>query len=746
MLIKQLRWLTAFIVVVIFLSFITMSCGGGSTPLLPDPGDGNEPDPGGRDDPDVPDEGLPSPPSDHNLFGFAGIHFDSGMNAYVVDRSPDVHYNLTNALSEPLCPDCIEIETIEIDEVNHIIMLRISLRNPTTATYYDVRGICITNDPFISLIDPDGYITLFDDGGDIEWNPYYSYSLEKAERTFEPDDVTERIWNIHYTPGESYDFTLLVEGSHPGHCEDVARLFAYISDDTYITPFEQTGTLDVTVDDWQMDITAVHLHIPELDIELPMHEISAGQYDLSWDEIGFTPAGEYEIYVEAWSHNPDLIAIRQYEMLTVHPATDGFDTDSVKGYPYHGITPMRNNRSPYIGPDNLQDLTLIDMGYEDFIEEVSNYESNNSYGHTLRIDGDNQYSYGINVSYSYYDPYYPIYIEDGSGRWDMLFLLSPNGERLESTGGGSKTVLFTERIITSEWYSGHYSYDDLWDHQPPHTSNTERFALYSYTMNLEEEACISGSYWTGYPGNPTYYGTYINVEDCFPLLDEYLVSLERGPSSWYGWVVIRDVNTLEPVSWANKIYMNSTYPTGGAASPNGYIYYTVRANQPLLVCTNFILQEQWSAGIDKAVTIPVVGDNGVIYLGTETGIDAFAPDGTILWWEPIDAAFDMAINSSGDLLVVSKDSKELLCISGNTGDIIWGAPIEFDDNVKGIIIDAQGKILLNTDTGLYLFSSEGTELDSKTISGKSTNIVLGKDGVLSLVVTEDTRHYLHQYK
>jgi hypothetical protein len=721
------RWAT-FTVVAILLSCVAQGCGGGSAPVMPGPGDEQ-------------DDGLP-PPSDHNLFGFAGMRFDPDAKVYVIDRSPDVHYNLTSQLSVPLCPDCIEVDLIEIDEVNHVVKLLITLRNPTTATYYDVRGIAVTNEPYIKLVNPDGYITLFDDGGDIEWNPYYAYCLEKDDRSFAPGDITKRYWYIEYTPGESMDFTLVVEGSAPGHCEDVTRVLTETSDDTHLTPWEQTGKIDIFADDWQFDVEAVHLHIPALNIEVAAEEGEPNHFTVLWDDLGFPPAGEYEFYIEAWSPNPDLIAVRQYGTITVHPMDGFFDVSSVKGYPFRGITPMRNNRSPYVGPISLDNPTAIEALYTyDKGFDASEFWNT---AKTLRVNENNSYYYGM-----YYGSQHWTYTTTDEERGWMLYLLSSGGDSVAHAYGGEHTILHDDRVTTYSSSYGSHWYDVTGDGQPPIGSSGSSKVLWSYALDLQEKVTYGGSVGSQYPGNPWQDPDFTDVYDSLPLSENHFLSLEYGPYAYPsgGRVAIRDAYSLEP-TWADPVLLGQTpSPKGAAASPNGYIYYTYddyTYNDYSLVCVNFALGQIWMVPINEATTPPAVADDGTIYMGTTSGVAAFNPDGTSLWSSPVLAASDLAIDWDGNPLVATED-KMLANLSGQTGEALWWAPIEFDEEVNGIIVDAEGKIYLGTDERLYVFNSLGTELDSYQKAGSETNPVLGADGTLARMYCSTYDCYAYHY-
>lgn len=744
MIIRLLKGLTVILVTVLFLVLPAASCSGGADAITPDPGNGDNPgngdEPGNGDDPgngDEPGDGLVAPPSDHNLFGFAGMRFDPGDGVYVVDRTPAIHYNLTSELSEPLCPDCIEIETIEIDDVNHIVKLLITLRNPTTATYYDVRGIMVTNEPFVSLDNPDGYITLFDDGGDIEWNPYYAYCLENDDRSFAPNDITKRFWYVKYTPGESMDFTLVVEGSYPGHCEDVTRLFAEVSDDSHLTPWEQTGELEIFAEDWQWDVDLVHLHIPDLGIEVAAHITEPGHYKIMWSDVGNLPAGTFGLYVEAWSPNPEMLAVRQYGHLTVYADKGAFYGNLAEGYICRGANPMRNNRVDVVGPNNLDNKHKTNLG--SFLFEYP-YEYFSARSLELRSNADSQYFYGLETTGSYYGMSYY-----NSKRTDFLLLINSNGELVKDVPGGNFTVL-NKGSITSQ-YKSSFSASS---HPGPNMhsdSNGTNWQLCSYSADLIENASILGGYFQEYgsegPNLSYYAGEPVIIYDSLPLpngrilmLETHVIVVEYYDYSSQKRIITRDPITLEQVSGDGELDFEPNADIYGAAtSPDGHIYFF---KDDEIVCLGPNLKELWSVPIASPINEPAIALDGTVFVATLDGIQALKPDGTALWSNGIHPQTDFAVNSKGDLVLASI-GLELFLIAKDTGEIIWVRPLGHR-YPRSIVVDAEDKIYVGTGDYIYLFDRTGNLLDSTEVdisyqsyNGGTSNLVLSPNGTLAQI-------------
>ena len=747
------RWLTGIFVMVLLLSIALQGCGGGGRgPFTPGPGDDDNP--GNNDDDNnnnKPEDGLKPPPSDHNIFGFAGMHFDADSNIYVLDRTPAVHYNLTGELSEPLCPDCIQIETIADDVVKHILKLRVTLRNPTTATYYDLRGIMVTNEPFVSLDNPDGYITLFDDGGAIEWNPYYAYCLEKDDCSFAPNDITKRFWYIKYTPGESMDFTLLVEGSYPSHCKDVTRLFAKISDDTYITPWVQEGSLEIFAEDWQWDIDAVHMHVPAIGIEIAAVEGVTGHFSIPWDKFEYTPAATYEYYIEAWSPNPDLIAVRQYGEFTVVPDYEYFESLPC-GYPFAGINPERDNHSRHTGPDNFQNKKVID------ISSVHSSYWDGTYGLSLRVSEDGGYYYSTEYSRSYTTGEMYIWYNDIKKQY--IHFISKEGYLGGATPGGEHMVLHSDCLTTDEeTYFNDSGY--LGPGSPYSGYSKSEYNVLSKTLGFAELASLGGEVVSKYP---TYYwymeGDPIKVTDCLALPGGLVLMVEKIPEvlfhelTYHSRILIRDCHNLSPVYWADVIELSIGDAMGGAAAgPDGRIYYLASiGGYDQLVCADWRLATIWekpiaSSTLSSSMNTLAINGEGFVFVETYNRILAFDPQGELLWERTVKPQTELACLSSNYPLVVAEDGS-LHRLNYQDGSDVWSQEVE--KYIASILVDAEDKVYLASSNYIYLFDKDGNLLDKdliKTDEWKAiTNMVLSPDGAISLIRYDDHIHVLVKYE
>ena len=707
------------IIAMVCLCLISIGCSAGSIPVEP------------------PHEPFPEPPpltGEHTLFGYVALTFDHDNERYTINRTPDTHYNFTN-------PDFDGLDTwLPIITTNEIsgphVFIEVEIGNNTVNDYYDVRGILLTNAPYVSLVNPDGYSNLFDDGGDIEWNPFMAFSQENEDRIFASGEDTELEWDIRFTPGESMDCVLLIEGSYPGHCEDVASISYIGGTEILLTPGGPVAHLEAFPEDWQSDVEAVDLHIPALAVEIPGDVIGNGEkYHFNFaNTTGLTP-GQYGFYMEAWSPNREMATTRNYGVMEIRESDIVIDPSEFTGHPCRGINQLRNNRSPYTGPSNLQSIsenTFTSIQY-DYTPGVSFTPR------ALRISGDNRYFYGEHRSFYEWSQW-----GSTSSSGSTVYALASDGTLINSGNGGEEIIVMTEQVLCSYDSSGSSSSHPPGGEPGTYSSGSSHY-IYAYSPDLEKLNKYGGGTWyyLGYYSDYGNDGVGVEVHDFFPLFDNYFLSLEEGNENygpWTGRAVIRDAVTLQPAPWAGiHTYDEDTIPFGGAASPDGRIYYVLNGETSTLICTDIQLTTIWTAPIAEAIIIPAISDDGTIFVGTVDGVSAFTRDGEHSWFYEGEIIGDFAIDHDDNLLVPILNY-ELLCLSGLDGTLVWASNINLNGIPADMIVDAIGNIYITTDEAITILDSNGVVLDTYNFGQfmSCSNAVICPDGKLAVVRNEKT--------
>jgi hypothetical protein len=76
--------------------------------------------------------------------------------AFLPDREAATHWDVAPMLMPPACDDCVKIEVLEFKPGQKYVKLKISLKNPSDLTGYDVRGIAVVPSADVRRVPPTG--------------------------------------------------------------------------------------------------------------------------------------------------------------------------------------------------------------------------------------------------------------------------------------------------------------------------------------------------------------------------------------------------------------------------------------------------------------------------------------------------------------------------------------------------------------------------------------------------------------
>jgi len=269
-------------------------------------------------DNDVP--GLPSTEASSNrtILAIGTIQFDPGTldATFLPDREAAAHWNVTPMLMPPNCDGCILIEVSEFKPAEKFVKLKVHLLNPTQFTGYDVRGIVMTNDPGVRLLNADAYTTLWDDGGAVTKNPFRPFAYEVPGRIFYP-------YTVH---SHTYDFTyknlsglagakFVVDASWPGHCLEAWDIREQEASGDLAPDPASSVLVTCVVKDWQSDWAGVELDLSSLGfpVKIPMNGSGGTYWAFVFNQFSASP-GDYRIWFEAIDSKTN---VRLYDDLIV---------------------------------------------------------------------------------------------------------------------------------------------------------------------------------------------------------------------------------------------------------------------------------------------------------------------------------------------------------------------------------------------------------------------------------------------
>lgn len=241
--------------VFLLLLVFVMSCAG-MTPLT-------------SPDTTVPQYYSQGPGDNHQLMGLwqVVLYEDRAIVSDITPRSGALtHFNIKNFLKN-VCDDCLSFSNFSHDEENQVISADVTLRNPTAIEGADVRGIVMSNNPEIYLLNPDDYTKLWDQDDPPDINPFRLFGKDLTDGIVEGGaEVTEH-YELHYDELPAL-FQTAVDVIYP---TDALREPYEISNQTIDGELDTSGMIsrqvDVDVFDRHDDVGTVTVVNEELGIE-----------------------------------------------------------------------------------------------------------------------------------------------------------------------------------------------------------------------------------------------------------------------------------------------------------------------------------------------------------------------------------------------------------------------------------------------------------------------------------------------
>ena len=241
------------------------------------------------------------------LWGIWNLSFDPATTEVMVEpaREGAAHFDITEMLIPPECGDCLKVEITELHMAKKYLRAKVSLRNPAILTGYDIRGILITEDESLRLINADSYTALWDDGGLITINPFKAFATDWPNREVLPGTAHARYYDIEYISLDSLsDISLVIDASWPDNCKEPYEINGFWQEPLY-DKAESECAIFVNVLDWQDDIDEVQLIAPEITGQDAVNFIKLIGNSWTYKLVNKTsaPAAYYKVWVCASSHN-----------------------------------------------------------------------------------------------------------------------------------------------------------------------------------------------------------------------------------------------------------------------------------------------------------------------------------------------------------------------------------------------------------------------------------------------------------
>jgi len=171
------------------------------------------------------------------------------------NREISGHWNVTSMIPSP------GFTIISYDPILGVMDIDAKVVNPYNLTGYDLRMIVYTDDESNRLMNPDGWISLYDIPGGAEANPFKAFASDVPNREFGPfAQITDRL-KIYFPSGmPSVDFAINV--SFPGNCPEPYMIGEFTQEETLYDEIDATTPVSVEVFDWQDDVNSVFVYCP----------------------------------------------------------------------------------------------------------------------------------------------------------------------------------------------------------------------------------------------------------------------------------------------------------------------------------------------------------------------------------------------------------------------------------------------------------------------------------------------------
>jgi hypothetical protein len=244
---------------------------------------------------------------------------------FIPSRTLDIHFNVTPFLSPPICGDCVVMTLLEFNPTSKLVRLDIAITNPTTLTVYDVRGIALTNDPDVRLLNADAYTNLWDDGGAVTRNPFIAYYTNGSDRQFGPLGTNTREFDFTYVqPSGLLSAYLVVDVSFPGHAGEAYDITDQHASGILTTDPASMVTISCAVHDWQNDISGVQLQPFSLGYTTALWMGKTGStYSVDLTNEYSAPPGRYRLWIKTHDQVvPALLYDDLYVDVTTGPPPD----------------------------------------------------------------------------------------------------------------------------------------------------------------------------------------------------------------------------------------------------------------------------------------------------------------------------------------------------------------------------------------------------------------------------------------
>jgi hypothetical protein len=190
---------------------------------------------------------------------------DAGLFEILPLRGAEAHYDITKLLFPPKCYDCFKVVLVSMQ--GNTWNFKITLRNSTPVTGYDVRGTILDMGNVLLESTSDSFTEMFAGPGDLSpRNPFFIFDSGQDKNKWPPMATGYRELTFTKPDGAKFaEVDFVIDASWPGNQGDPTVISQLkLSNTILYTEGSSFTNLTCQISDWQDDITSVTVDLSPL--------------------------------------------------------------------------------------------------------------------------------------------------------------------------------------------------------------------------------------------------------------------------------------------------------------------------------------------------------------------------------------------------------------------------------------------------------------------------------------------------
>jgi len=226
------------------------------------------------------------------------VENDGILTTRLIERDINPHFNVKFFLKPPKCYDCLTFSNVSNDPDNQILTADVTIKNPTTFSAADIRGIVISNNPEVYLVNADDYTTFWDDDDPADINPFRLFGKDLTDGIVEGEAEVTETFELHYD-AIPFMFDTAADAIYPVDAtREPYSIQDQMIDDVLDVNGSQQRTISMNIYDRNDDIGTVRVTNEALGIDIDLLN-DGDNYYADVQNYNNAPAGDYDLLITA---------------------------------------------------------------------------------------------------------------------------------------------------------------------------------------------------------------------------------------------------------------------------------------------------------------------------------------------------------------------------------------------------------------------------------------------------------------